>query len=60
MYNYEYDYELDAMNYYYDDDDDDNDETQVEGVETDCPDCGSDAIVNNEGLICSNPNCENS
>ena len=31
-----------------------------EGSETDCPDCGSDAIVNDGGLVCSNPNCPNS
>ena len=31
-----------------------------EGVETECPDCGSDAIVNDSGLVCSNPDCPNS
>lgn len=30
-----------------------------EGVETDCPVCGSPAIVNDSGLICSNPQCPN-
>ena len=33
---------------------------EPEGVETECPDCGSDAIVNDDGLVCSNPDCENS
>ena len=31
-----------------------------EGVEVDCPDCGEDAIVNDDGLVCSNPDCPNS
>lgn len=33
--------------------------SQPEGVETDCPVCGSDAIVNDDGLVCSNPDCSN-
>lgn len=31
-----------------------------EGAEIDCPDCGSAAIVNDGGLVCSNPDCSNS
>lgn len=31
-----------------------------DGAEVDCPDCGSDAIVNDDGLVCSNPDCPNS
>lgn len=34
--------------------------SEPEGIETDCPDCGSDAIVNDDGLVCSNPDCPNS
>lgn len=41
--------------YFYGPEDEDN-----EGVEVDCPDCGSDAIVNDDGLVCSNPDCPNS
>lgn len=37
-----------------------NDDNQPEGIETDCPDCGSDAIVNDSGLVCSNEDCPNS
>ena len=33
--------------------------SQPEGVETDCPVCGSPAIVNDSGLNCSNPQCPN-
>ena len=33
---------------------------ESEGSETDCPDCGSEAIVNDAGLICSNSDCPNS
>lgn len=33
---------------------------QNEGVEIDCPKCGSDAVVNNQGVICSNKDCSNS
>lgn len=33
---------------------------QPEGAEVDCPDCGSDAIVTDGGIVCSNPDCENS
>lgn len=32
---------------------------QPEGAETDCPNCGNDAIVNDEGIVCSNPDCPN-
>ena len=38
----------------------DENDILIEGVETDCPDCGSDAIVNDSGLTCSNPDCPNS
>ena len=31
-----------------------------EEVETTCPDCGSDATYDNDGLNCSNTDCENS
>lgn len=31
-----------------------------EGAEIDCPDCGSDAIVTDEGVVCSNENCPGS
>ena len=34
--------------------------SEPEGIETDCPNCGSDAIVNDDGLVCSNPDCPNS
>ena len=33
--------------------------SQPEGVETDCPVCGSPPIVNDSGLNCSNPQCPN-
>ena len=32
-----------------------DDNTQPEGVEVDCPDCGSDAIHNDSGIFC--PDC---
>lgn len=31
-----------------------------EGAEIDCPDCGSDAIVTDEGVVCSNEGCPGS
>ncbi len=31
-----------------------------EGVPTDCPDCGSAAVVTDAGIVCSNTDCENS
>lgn len=31
-----------------------------EGIETDYPDCGRDTIVNDDGIVCSNPDCPNS
>lgn len=32
----------------------------VEETLTDCPDCGSEATMTDSGLVCSNPDCENS
>lgn len=32
-----------------------DDNTQLEGVEIDCPNCGDDAIVNDSGVYC--PTC---
>lgn len=37
----------------------DSDKKQPEGAECDCPKCGSDAIQNDSGVVCSNPKCEN-
>lgn len=33
---------------------------EPEGAEIDCPDCGSDAIVTDDGIVCSNEDCPNS
>jgi hypothetical protein len=35
-------------------------EEEDESVDTTCPDCGSDATYDSNGLDCSNPDCENS
>lgn len=36
--------------------DDDNDES----ADYDCPDCGSPATYDDDGVNCSNPDCKNS
>lgn len=33
---------------------------ELEGAETDCPDCGDEAIMTDDGIVCSNPDCVNS
>lgn len=33
---------------------------EPEGEEIDCPDCGSPAIYNDDGIVCSNEDCKNS
>lgn len=33
---------------------------EPEGEEIDCPDCGSPAIYNDDGIVCSNDDCKNS
>lgn len=33
---------------------------EPEGAEIDCPDCGSDAIMTDDGIVCSNEDCVNS
>lgn len=31
---------------------------EPEGAEFDCPNCGEDAIMTDDGPVCSNPDCE--
>lgn len=54
------DYDNRYYDYYDNGRDDDDDDDQPQGVEVDCPTCGSDAIYNDSGITCSNSDCENS